>query len=293
MKLSIFSIVKNEEEMFEDALKSMEGADEIVVVDTGSTDKTIELAKKYTDKIYTDYKWNDNFAEAKNYALSKCTGDWIIGLDADCRFEPGAVDKIRKIIENAKEDEKVFNVKLKPNTFDTEKYHLLPKLFRNLPEIKYVGKVHEYVVGGEGIGDGDVTICYLYSPNHKKDPDRNLRILLKSVEEEPKNSRWKFYLAREYFDKKDFVKSIWWFNEYLKIATWQPEISEAYIMLAKCYWYLNMGDDARMMCMHAIRFNPDFKEALKFMGDMHYSPRKEMWHNLASVAKNKGVLFVR
>ena len=293
MKLSIFSVVKNEEEMFEDALKSMEGADEIIVVDTGSTDKTIDIAKKYTDKIYTDYKWNDDFAEAKNYALSKCTGDWIIGLDADCRFEAGAVQKMRKMIKDAQEGDRALNVKLKPNTFDTEKYHLLPKLFRNAPDIKYAGKVHEYVTNVQGMGNGDVTICYLYSPNHKKDPDRNMRILTKLVVDEPTCARWKFYLAREYFDKKDYVKCIWWFNEYLKLATWVAEIAEAYIMLAKSYWYLNMGDDARMMCMHAIRFNPDFKEAFMFMGDMHYSPRKEMWHNLASVTNNKGVLFVR
>ena len=77
MKLSIYGIVKNEEVMLEEMLQSIQRADEIVICDTGSTDKTIEIAKKYTDKVYTDFIWCDDFSKARNHALEKCTGEWM------------------------------------------------------------------------------------------------------------------------------------------------------------------------------------------------------------------------
>lgn len=293
-KLSIFTICKNEEEMIEDMFKSAQGADEHVVVDTGSTDKTIEIAKKYTDKIHTDYTWNDDFSEAKNYALSKCTGDWVMGLDADCRLEPGGIDKIREMIQDAEGD--CLNVKLFANSMDSGKYHLLGKIFRG-GRVQYYGKVHEYpTVDGKGVqgkGDGDVKIIYLYSPNHYKDPERNLRILLKSIKEEPQSPRWRFYIAREYFERKEYIKAVWWMNEFLKVGKWAPEIAEAYLVVAKSYWQLQMGNDARNMCIKAIQTNPEFKEAYRCMAEYHFEPWKSMWLRHEEVANNKGVLFVR
>jgi len=297
LKLSIFSCVKNEEIMVEDSLKSMKGADEIIIVDTGSTDKTIEIAKKYTDKIYTDYKWNDNFAEAKNYAMSKCTGDWIMGLDADCRLEKGGIEKIRKAIEKTESD--ILSVRLTPSDIKNKDnyYHYLPKVFRASAGFEYVGRVHEFVKRKDGTSRGnehtDITITYLYSPNHHKDPDRNLRILLQEVKDNPTIARWKFYLGREYSEKKEYIKAIWWLNEYLKISHYPAEISNAYFIIAKCYWNLFMAEDARMLCSQAIRINPDFKEALLLMAEMHYSPMKERWLSFAEIATNKNVLFVK
>ena len=298
MKISIFSVVKNEEAMIEDSLKSMAGADEIVIIDTGSTDKTIEIAKKYTDKIYTDYKWKDNFAEAKNYAMSKCTGDWVMGLDADCRLEPNGVEKIKKMVESAKPDQNVFNVRVVPNTLDNrnDRYHILPKIFRNGAGIQYAGRVHEYVTHKDkkktiAYGKGDVAIVYLYSPNHYADPNRNLRILLQEVKDHPDVSRWKFYLGREYFQHKEYIKAIWWLQEYLRVGKWEPEVADAYYVIAKAYWQLHKGQDARLMCSHAIRVNPDFRAALLLMAEMHYEPRKSQWNRFAELAKNNKTLF--
>src|SRR5690625_4581747 len=75
--LSVCMIVKNEEKVLERCLESIHGiADEIVIVDTGSTDKTKEIATKYTDKLY-DFKWINDFSKARNYAASKAIGEWI------------------------------------------------------------------------------------------------------------------------------------------------------------------------------------------------------------------------
>ncbi len=75
-------IVKNEEAMLAQCLESVKEADEIIIVDTGSKDKTREIAQKYTDKVFY-LEWCDDFAKARNEARKECTGDWILSIDAD------------------------------------------------------------------------------------------------------------------------------------------------------------------------------------------------------------------
>ena len=83
MKISACFITKDEEKNIEQCLKSIEGiVDEIIVVDTGSRDSTINLANKYTNKIYF-YQWNNDFSGARNFAIGKVKGDYILFLDAD------------------------------------------------------------------------------------------------------------------------------------------------------------------------------------------------------------------
>ena len=82
-EISLCMIVRNEEEVIERCLKSIcDLVDEIIIVDTGSTDKTKQIVSKYTDKIY-DFEWVNDFAKARNYSFSKATKDYILWLDAD------------------------------------------------------------------------------------------------------------------------------------------------------------------------------------------------------------------
>src|SRR5690348_3827247 len=81
--ISLCMIVKNEEKYLERCLKSVEGVvDEIIIVDTGSTDQTTEIAEKFGAKILR-YQWNDDFSSARNYSLKNAKCDWILILDAD------------------------------------------------------------------------------------------------------------------------------------------------------------------------------------------------------------------
>jgi len=187
--LSIFSIVRDEEQMCREAWDSVKDADELVVViDKRTTDKTPEIAKEYTD----NFDWEEHgesFAAAKNFAMSKCNSDWIMGIDADCTLKTG-IDSIRKGIEVTK----------KQMLWVTQ--HKLPKVFRN-GLVKYEGMAHEYPIGGElDNKDYGIEIEYDYSPNHKKDPDRYIRILTRAVKREPHQGRWKYYLGREYSIKR-------------------------------------------------------------------------------------------
>ena len=97
MSMSLCIITKNEEKYLEKCLNSVKNiVDEIIIVDTGSIDKTKETTKKFNAKIY-DFKWNDSFSEARNFSISKATKDWILVLDADETISEKDTIKIKNL----------------------------------------------------------------------------------------------------------------------------------------------------------------------------------------------------
>src|SRR5690625_3386446 len=93
-------IVKNEEEVLDACLTSVNNVcDEIVIVDTGSTDQTKEIARKFTNKIY-DFKWIDDFSAARNFAFSKASMEYVFWLDADDVLNKADQDKFKKLKES-------------------------------------------------------------------------------------------------------------------------------------------------------------------------------------------------
>lgn len=97
MSLSIIIIVKNEESSIQDCLASVAWADEIIVLDSGSTDQTISICKEYTDKVYeTDWP---GFGQQKNRALEHATKDWVLSIDADERISYDLQTEIKRVIQ--------------------------------------------------------------------------------------------------------------------------------------------------------------------------------------------------
>lgn len=290
MKLSACLIVKNEKDHIQDVLNSLVGFDEIVVCDTGSVDNTVELAHSMGAKVFTDYTWNDDFAEARNHALSKCTGDWILSIDADEVLAAGDIEYIRELIKGAKDEELTFSVKMTAK--GTMAVHNLPRLFRNNGEVKWVGAAHETLSPIQANRTG-IVITYGSSTAHALDPNRMLRILEKSVNSKDGTPRDLYYYAREWYYRGDYEKAIELFSKYVVVATWIPEKADAQLYLARCYFYTQRGNEARKACMEAVILNPDFKEALLFMSELYFEPWKHKWLRLAEAATNEDVLFVR
>lgn len=290
IKLSVSMIVKNEQACLEKCLESIKGVDEIVIVDTGSTDKTGEIARKYTSRYFeNEFKWNDNFADARNHALKKCTGDWVLSIDADEYLEKGGIEKIRKAIEKSN-GFRIINCNMVAVRGGDSFFY--PRVFKNIPEIKWEGAIHNFLNISEN-NPHDIKIYYGYSEAHMKDPDRSFRILKKEVETRPECIREKYYFAREYWYKGDYVKALYWFQEYVKVGFWGPELSDAWLMIARCLWVLRRGEEARSACMNAIKINADFKEALLFMAEMSGPKNKVIWTKYAQHAKSEDVLFRR
>lgn len=281
MKISVAMIVKNEESCLARALESVKDFDEIVIVDTGSTDNTKEIAKKYTDKIY-DFEWCDDFSKARNFAADKCSGDWILSLDADHELI-SSVDKVRDwAIYAEKFGAKVAKVK----AFWNEVAWLWGASFFK-KGTKWSGKIHECLPATDF--KTNIKKRLYYSESHKLDPDRNLRILLKAET----TQRTKFYLGREYFERKEWQKAIDVMTDYLNKANWKPEMAEAYLVIAQCYKALGDWNMARHNCLYAINVNADFKEALNLMANLSYPDNAKKWTEFARLATNKDVLFIR
>ncbi|MBO7747240.1 glycosyltransferase [Paenibacillus sp. MWE-103] len=98
--LSVCMIVKNEEKVLTRCLDSIRSlADEIIVIDTGSTDRTKEIARSYTDRVY-DFQWINDFAAARNEGIRRATSRWVLVMDADEYFPPAEADKMRRFLEN-------------------------------------------------------------------------------------------------------------------------------------------------------------------------------------------------
>ena len=283
MTIEAVLIVKNEEEMLARCLDSLKGIDSIVIVDTGSTDKTIEIARKYTDKIY-HFKWVDSFCKARNFAKSKATGGWILSIDAD-EYLNTPLEKVRKVIEETNED--LLNVKVTGEKGGT---HIFPRLFKNSKDIFWKGDIHNYL-NRRATVNSDIEIIYGYSPAHKKDPDRALRILKKSVKED--SVRERYYLAREYFYRKMWQECIDELEKYFKVARWLPEKNDAYLLKARCLSGLKRYGEACDSAWEALKYNANFSEVLEFIGNHMDATNKQRWLQFANLADDSNVLFVR
>lgn len=288
MKISAVLIVKNESQVIAKCLESVKGFDEIIVVDTGSSDGTQDICRSFGAQVYEDYVWNDDFADARNYAIGKATGDWLLTIDADhTLLTPFNV--VAKTAECAdRGGHKAVFVKMIAE--GTEQWHRREFLYKKDPSVYWVGAVHECLSVPATMNSG-IEQSYGYSDTHIKDPDRNLRILLRRCDvSEP---RTRFYLMREYYERQRYDEAIVWADLYLEIAEWPPEICEALLTKARCLWMTGRGGEARSVCMECVRNNPDFKEALLFMSEIYYEPWKHKWARLAKSASNEDVLFVR
>ncbi|MCX7735727.1 MAG: glycosyltransferase [Candidatus Kapabacteria bacterium] len=201
--LSLSMIVKNEEKMLEGCLESVKGvADEIIIVDTGSTDNTLQIAKNYGAKII-HYRWNNDFAAARNESLRNCTGEWILYLDADERLDEYSRGKILELLKSADVNTAGFMVTIESDHIQLDGSIELhrggyPRIFRNLgyPTIKFEGRVHEQITPsifalGKSIAFSDLKIIHL-GYNQSKEVmqekiKRNYQLLIAHVQEEPLN----------------------------------------------------------------------------------------------------------
>ena len=291
-------IVKNEEVLLGQCLDSLKGIDEIYIADTGSQDRTLELAKLYTKNVYTDFKWNDSFCDARNFIKSKAKTDWCLSIDADeILHDFGAV---REAVVMA-ESKGSLAVDCTMVASDGGQEFAYPRLFKNDPKCFWRGNIHNHL-SELGAGLSNVRITHGYSPAHQLDLDRSFRILKKEVDTRGDEAvRELFYLGREYFYKNDYKNSVKTLKRYVKKATYFPEKSEAFLIMGRAYWYLHRGEDARLACSKALIINANFKEAIAFMAflaglgseNKSWDENGKQWAKMAETASNEGVLFVR
>ena len=203
--VSACMIVKNEEELLEDCLKSIRSwVDEIIIVDTGSTDKTIEIAESYGAKIYHQ-EWEGNFSKARNYSLEQATSDWIFVIDADERLCEEDIPKLQALINS--DNHSIVSINVYSVYGDNQEMTtFLPsiRLFKRDMELRYEGIVHNRLEFPEDatIVRADVKLKHLgydLSPKQMKAKfDRSKALLEKQLEENPRNAFALYNLAQLY-----------------------------------------------------------------------------------------------
>jgi glycosyltransferase involved in cell wall biosynthesis len=269
-RLSVCLIVKNEERFLAQCLKSVRGlAAQIVVVDTGSTDRTMEIAREFGAEIYS-FAWCDDFAAARNASLEHATGDWILILDADEEL-PAAQHP--KLIADMKDDT---TIALRLPRVDAGQEQqgrgFTPRLFRNAPEVFYRGCIHEQafpsLLGsarkwGLKIGLGTAEIVHHGSAvevlRDRNKIERNLKLLRAAAAESPDDANLLMNLGMELVRSDELAAGIEKYREAYDrmsaqpVAEVAPELREA---------LLTQFTFAKMQAAHPTE-KPELREALQ------------------------------
>lgn len=287
-RIAVAMIVKNESSCLEKCLESVKWADQIYIEDTGSEDNTVEIAKKYTDKV-SFRAWNDSFADARNSVKEKVkNADWILSIDADEVFI-STEEEVRKAVFNYYYADAldIMVTDGKNCTF------FFPRLFKNTDRVWWQGAIHNSLHADVHVKVENIGIKYGYSEAHKLDPDRALRILTKEHEKDPANTRIMYYLAREYGYKGRYQEAIDMFDKYVSASTYMAEKADAFYLKATYLWKLRRGDEARRSCLEALNINANFKGAAKLMAQMSWAHNARVWEKMAEAGDNTNVLFIR
>ncbi len=204
--ISLSMIVKNEEKHLCECLESVKGiVDEIVLVDTGSSDNTIKIAENFGARIF-HFEWINDFAAARNYSLERCTGDWILYLDADERLSNRSVIELKNITNQKIKVGYYCQVRNIDHISDRPSAMSYVRLFPNNSKIKFDGAVHEQIEyalrrNNFEIKNSKIEILHV-GYNLDKDglrikAKRNLEILLKEFEKN-NSSYYAFQLGQTY-----------------------------------------------------------------------------------------------
>ena len=170
IRISLCMIVKNEEKVLARCLDSVADLmDEIIIVDTGSTDHTKEIAARYTDKIY-DFEWIRDFSAARNYAFSLATMEYIYTADADEVIDEDNRKRFRYLKECMLPEIEIVQMKygnqLQHGTVYNFDEEYRPKLFKRLRQFVWEGSVHEMVRLAPVIYDSDIVITHMPERSH-------------------------------------------------------------------------------------------------------------------------------
>ena len=277
MKLSVCYITKNEEKNIKKSLASVKAAaDEILIVDTGSQDNTKAVAVSYGARVY-DYKWQDDFSAARNYAIQQATGDYILFMDADEYIAVTDTKELRRQLEeNQFHDALLF----KRYDIDKDEHDILGEIFvlrafKRRANLRYQGRIHEelrdngQVIEDIAIIDPEKLIFYHtgYERSvNKAKAERNLRILQKELQETDNPGRLYMYLAEACRGVGDMAQM----EHYARLDIEQGRrplafASRSYRLLLAAFTEQGRAEERHQLARKAVK---DFPELPEFWAEL-------------------------
>lgn len=226
MYISQCLIAKNEEDNIEHCLSHLKSVvDEQIVIDTGSTDRTVEIAESIGAKVF-HFDWIDDFSAARNFALDKAKGDWIIFLDCDEYFSENSVSLIRDYITKLGEKKQIdgiacelINIDLNNNIMATVR-NVSSRIFKRKDYLKYNNKIHEILFNtrtsnsNPTLADASDFLKIFHTGyaseevNKKNKSERNTNLLEKELEKNPQDWKLNLYLSKQFNMEKRYEEAL-------------------------------------------------------------------------------------
>jgi glycosyltransferase involved in cell wall biosynthesis len=285
VNVSIALIVRNEERTLGRCLGSIRDAvDEIVVVDTGSTDRTREIASRFTDRIF-DFAWHDDFSAARQYAFDRATGEWVGWLDADDAVVNAG--RIRGLAAGAAPDVGLFHWRY---VVDRDRWgnprceFWRERLVRNDGSFRWSGRVHEVLETRRrwsSVQSPEVVVEHRPIKGHGAERGRrNLDILEAEYAERGRSSppRMRYYLAREHADHGNLEEATMFYRSYLRVAERGDESYLARIQLADLQLRGGHYNQASNTLLLALKVCPHWPDAYYRLARIAYFQRD--WHTV-------------
>jgi tetratricopeptide (TPR) repeat protein len=274
--LSLCMIVRDCAAVLEPCLASIRPwVDELVVVDTGSKDRTPEVASKHGARV-SRFPWRDDFSAARNESLRLAGGKWIFWMDSDDTIDEENGRKLRALADGPHR-QSVWGYVMQvhcPGPGGTEDYTAVDhvKLFRNHRDLRFEGRIHEQIlpairrVGGE-VGWTDIFVVHSGSdhspPGRRKKHERDLRILQLDVQERPDHPFVLFNLGMTFADMGEHAQAVEWLRRSIELA--QPtesHLRKAYALLAASAAESGRRGEAWHVCCEGLELFPGDPELL-------------------------------
>lgn len=286
-------IVKNEEDVIARCLDSIKGiVEEINIIDTGSSDRTKEIGKKYTNRVF-DFEWIDNFAAARNFAFQQATKNYILWLDADDILTEEDQEKLKILKESLAPsiDAVSMNYHL---SFDDEGNVVSSlkryRLVKTKNKFTWIGNVHEFLAVSGNLFDSDIAVTHSpLSHNH----ERNIQIYKNMLASgETFSPRDTFYYANELMDHNNFEEAILNYNEFLDSKLgWVEDNIRACFKLADCYNKLNDIENELGSTLQTLIYDAPRPEACCRLGYFFMEQAKNEiaihWYHQALTSENE------
>lgn len=271
--LAVCMIVKNEQAVLARCLKSIKGLyQQLCIVDTGSSDNTIDIAKQYTDDLEVFTDCNDeqgriiDFAMARNQALQLAKSDWVLQIDADEVLTSGA-EQILTHIKNSSIDRVAIAIK------NGQQHSLSGRLFRREKARKYQSIIHEYLsFDGVMINDDSIVLDNLSDKTNKETAsERNIRLCQLQLAQDAEDSRTWYYLGREYYHLNQHLKAI---DCYQKAEQFKRFTFASYQLAyskAICLFLSKQIPQAIEAIERAIELDDRYAESYCLLADIHFT----------------------
>jgi len=256
-------IVKNEEALLGDCLKSVsDHVDEIIVVDTGSTDRTVEIAKGFGARVY-HHPWQDDFSLHRNQSISYAKGRWLFVIDADEVYQASSERTMAEEIALAeKRGIEALSLRVENSCNEGRESVCLDsiRIFRANGRIRYQGIVHNYLLGfkNHAASQGRIIHCgYDQGPEvARKKFERTASLLRKQIGENPENALPHLYLSNSYASMNRYEEALREALTTIKLVEAQKifhrQYLKAYFTAARAYIQMKRIDDAEVVCRHAL-----------------------------------------